>query len=99
MENSSLETVVLRLKSLKIDNVLTFPYLSKPSEEGLINSLEILKIIGALDWKEEKITKIGELLIKIPIEPFLSRAIVEGMIFERILDSPHYSKFYSHFAP
>jgi HrpA-like RNA helicase len=31
MENSSLETVVLRLKSLKISNVITFPYISKPS--------------------------------------------------------------------
>ncbi len=31
MENSSLETVVLRLKSLRINDVLSFPYLSKPS--------------------------------------------------------------------
>lgn len=32
MENSTLETVVLRLKSLKIKDVIKFPYLSKPSE-------------------------------------------------------------------
>ena len=53
MENSSLETVVLRLKALKIKNVIRFPYLSKPDEEGLINSLDLLKIIGALDGKTE----------------------------------------------
>ena len=49
-----------------------------------------MKIIGALDGKTEKITKIGEVLIKIPIEPFLSRAIVEGIIYERIFTSSDY---------
>ncbi len=39
MENSSLETVVLRLKSLKIGDVISFPFISRPSTEGLKNSL------------------------------------------------------------
>lgn len=73
--------MVLRLKSLKINEVITFPYLSKPSIEGLKNSQELLKLIGALEGTSGKITKIGELLVKIPVDPFLSRAIVEGMIF------------------
>ena len=30
MENSSLETVVLRIKSLKIKDIINFPFLSKP---------------------------------------------------------------------
>ena len=81
MENSSLEAVVLRIKSLKISDVINFPFISKPSEEGLINSLELLTMIGALSGKEQTITKIGSILVKIPIDPFLSRAIVEGIIF------------------
>ena len=85
MENSSLETVVLRIKSLKISDVVNFPYISKPDVEGLKSSIEILTLIGALSGSSQEITKIGELLIKIPIDPFLSRAIVEGIIFEKII--------------
>lgn len=39
MENSSLDTVVLRLKSLGIQDVIKFPYISKPDKEGLLASI------------------------------------------------------------
>lgn len=32
-------------------------------------------------------------MIKIPIDPFLSRAIVEGIFFEKILFSDKYAKY------
>ena len=35
----ALDTVVLRLKSLKIDDVIKFDYLSPPDPEGLKTSL------------------------------------------------------------
>jgi len=38
-----------------------------------------------LTGKDNKITKIGELMTQIPIEPLLSRAIVEGTIFQKSL--------------
>lgn len=41
--------------------------------------------LNCLNSKTEKITEIGRMLIKIPIEPFLSRAIIEGMMFEHSL--------------
>lgn len=31
----ALDSVVLRLKSLQIDDVINFPYISKPDPEGL----------------------------------------------------------------
>jgi len=31
------------------------------------------------------VTKIGNLIIKIPIDPFLSRAIIESLMFEKFL--------------
>jgi HrpA-like RNA helicase len=31
----ALDTVVLRLKSLEINDIINFPYLSKPDKEGL----------------------------------------------------------------
>jgi hypothetical protein len=35
--------------------------------EGLKRSVELLKLIGALAGKDDKVTRIGELLVKIPI--------------------------------
>jgi len=69
------------LKTLKILDVINFPYISKPSIDGLKKSLELLKLIGALNDNDESVTKIGELLVRIPIEPFLSRAIIESIMF------------------
>ena len=41
-------------------------------------------MIGALDEKEN-ISAIGELLIVIPVEPMLSRSILEALLMEYIL--------------
>jgi HrpA-like RNA helicase len=43
---------VLRLKTLKINDVINFPYISKPSIDGLRKSVELLKLIGALAGKD-----------------------------------------------
>lgn len=83
---------MLRLKILRIHDVINFSYLEKPDTEGLKKSLEILTLIGALEPKSEKVTKIGELLIKLPIEPFLSRAIIEGLMFDVALSNPQFTK-------
>ena len=74
----ALDSLVLRLKSLKIQDVYSFDYiqkLDKQQMEGMEASVKLLKLIGCLD-KNGNITKIGEFLLKIPIEPFLARAIV-----------------------
>ena len=65
--------------------MLRFEYISRPDEEGLIKAIDLLKLTGGLEYESEKISNIGQLLIKIPIEPFLARAIAEAMMFERVL--------------
>jgi hypothetical protein len=39
----------------------------------------------------------GKLLVRIPIDPFLSRAIIEGMIFNRIIQDEKYKELLEHF--
>jgi len=65
--------------------VINFKYIERPDADGLKTSEEILKLIGAIDPIKGTITKIGNLLIKLPIEPFLSRAIIEGMMVENLI--------------
>lgn len=45
----ALDTVVLRLKSLNIKDIINFPYLSKPDEEGLKVSIEMMKMLNCLN--------------------------------------------------
>jgi len=49
IKNIALETLVLRLKTLGINNVSTFDYIEKPDEEGMKTSIETLKMIGCLN--------------------------------------------------
>ena len=92
IQNMALDTAVLRIKSLGLEDVLGFPYLSPPDPEGLKESLETMRMLGCLDEKTDKITEIGRMLVKIPIEPFLSRAIIEGIFFERVTKEKEFMK-------
>lgn len=73
--NIALDNLVLRLKSLKVKDIVDFPYLTHPGKLFLENSIRVMKMIGCLD-KHEKLTDIGVFLSKIPIEPLLGRAII-----------------------
>ena len=52
----ALDTLVLRLKSLRIEDILNFPYLSRPSEEGLKESQKTMLYLGCLNPKNYEIT-------------------------------------------
>ena len=46
IQNMALDTAVLRIKSLGLEDVLGFPYLSPPDPEGLKESLETMRMLG-----------------------------------------------------
>ena len=48
IQNMALDTLVLRLKSLEIDNVTAFPYISPPDKEGLNISVKTMVMLGCL---------------------------------------------------
>jgi HrpA-like RNA helicase len=49
-----LENVILHLKAAGIKDVLSFPFPTRPAYSSLLKSLNNLKRIGALDFREEK---------------------------------------------
>lgn len=55
---SSLDHLVLRLKTLKVKDLWMFPYLSKPKVDSLNSSVESMQLIGCLTDNHE-ITQIG----------------------------------------
>ena len=48
IQNMALDTLVLRLKTLNINDVVSFPYLTQPSKEGLIQSERTMIHLGCL---------------------------------------------------
>lgn len=42
-------------------------------------------MLNCLEQKSERITPIGEFLVKLPLEPFLARAIFEAMLMEEVI--------------
>jgi len=79
--------VMLQLASVGI-NPRSCQYIDAPDPEKIAIAIERLVKIGALD-KEEKITKIGKLLIQFPLDPEQSRILITadqlGVLSEAVI--------------
>ncbi|KAL3664541.1 hypothetical protein V7S43_010296 [Phytophthora oleae] len=79
IQRTNLANTVLYLKLLGIQNVLGFQYLDPPDEDSLLDALKQLYVLGALDATGEA-TPLGKLMSAFPLEPKLSRAVVESLV-------------------
>lgn len=77
IQRTNLNMTVLLLKSLGINDLIGFEFMDPPSTDTLIKSLELLYMLGALNDKGE-LTKMGRRMAEFPIEPMMSRAILDS---------------------
>ncbi|XP_031267993.1 probable pre-mRNA-splicing factor ATP-dependent RNA helicase DEAH4 [Pistacia vera] len=79
IQRSSLAGSVLYLKSLDLSdiNVLKFDFLDPPSFESLEDALKQLYLIDAID-ENGTITSVGRTMAELPLEPSLSRTLIEA---------------------
>ena len=84
--HSDLAEVVLRMSELGIYNYESFPFITRPSSRALESAVSTLLEIGAID-ERRMLTKIGQMMIKFPLLPRLSRVIVEAVYnYPKVLD-------------
>ncbi len=76
--------VILRMKSLGLGEIETFPLLDAPDGRAVTEGYRVLSEIGALD-SERQLTALGRRLARFPIDPRLSRMIIAGAEYD-ILD-------------
>ncbi|KAI3425228.1 hypothetical protein D9Q98_008996 [Chlorella vulgaris] len=76
MQRSDLSGTVLQLKSLGIDNVMTFEWLAPPPAETMIRALETLHALGALDEDVRLARPIGLQMAELPLDPVLARMLL-----------------------
>lgn len=72
---SNLANVILRLIGLKLGDPLDFPFLDMPATNAYSDGFKTLFQLQAIT-AESKITSIGELLVKIPLDANLARILI-----------------------
>ncbi|KAH3687945.1 hypothetical protein WICPIJ_001060 [Wickerhamomyces pijperi] len=75
IQRTNLSNTLLLLKSLGIDDILTFPFLDPPPRQSIITSLYELWSLGALD-NFGGLTKLGRKMTSFPLTPPLSKLLL-----------------------
>ena len=85
---SNLAEVILRMISLNLGDVSTFPFIDAPAPKSIKDGFDTLIELGAIKEKKNKnrptkkriytLTKIGKIMAKLPVDPKLSRILIEA---------------------
>ena len=72
---SSLAAVILRMKSLKLADVESFPFIEPPLGRAIADGYQLLQELGAVD-DANVLTPLGRQLAKLPLDPRVGRMIL-----------------------
>lgn len=75
IQRTNLNSVVLLLKSLGINDLVDFDFMDPPPAETLIRALEHLYALGALNDRGD-LTKVGRQMAEFPTDPMFAKAIL-----------------------
>ncbi|CAN5923801.1 ATP-dependent RNA helicase HrpA [soil metagenome] len=69
--------VILRMKSLRLGDIESFPFLDPPQKRAVDEGYRVLEELGALG-DDGRLTRMGEQLGRLPVDPRLGRMILGG---------------------
>ena len=75
---SSLAAVILRMKTLHLADVETFPFIEPPLARAIADGYQLLQELGAVD-EYNQITSLGHKLAKLPLDPRVGRMILAAL--------------------
>ncbi len=75
---SSLASVILRMKSLHLTDVETFPFIEPPQGRAIADGYQLLQEVGAVD-DSNALTPLGRKLAKLPLDPRVGRMILAAV--------------------
>mmetsp|Transcript_49286 Transcript_49286/g.127096 ORF Transcript_49286/g.127096 Transcript_49286/m.127096 type:complete len:1155 (-) Transcript_49286:80-3544(-) len=78
IQRTNLSNVVLLLKAMGINDMLSFDFMDPPPVETMINAMESLWTLGALD-DEGLLTRLGRKMAEFPMEPQLSKMLLTAV--------------------
>ncbi len=80
IQRTNMGNVVLLLKSLGINDLLSFDFMDPPPTETLVRALEQLYALAALNDRGE-LTKLGRRMAEFPLDPMMSKAVIAAEQF------------------
>ncbi len=72
---SSLAAVILRMKSLQLAEIESFPFLEPPPARAIADGYQLLTELGAVD-SAHHLTPVGQTLARLPLDPRVGRMIL-----------------------
>jgi ATP-dependent helicase HrpA len=92
---TGLAGVLLRLEALRLGPIDEFPFIDAPPAKAVADAYQLLHLLGAVD-DERRLTKDGELMARLPVDPRVARLLVvaqrndalrEGLVIAAALSS------------
>ncbi|BFZ58410.1 DEAH-box ATP-dependent RNA helicase prp22 [Savitreella phatthalungensis] len=78
IQRQNLSSTILSLKAMGINDLLRFDFMDPPPTQTLLNALEGLYVLGALD-EEGLLTRMGRRMADFPMEPHLSKVLLASV--------------------
>ncbi len=85
---SNLAEVILRMLSLTLGDISTYPFIDPPHPKNIRDGIDILRELGAItmdtkhtepgDGQHYSLTERGRMMARLPIDPRISRMIIEA---------------------
>ncbi|ODV68712.1 P-loop containing nucleoside triphosphate hydrolase protein [Hyphopichia burtonii NRRL Y-1933] len=72
------ESTVLSMKSMGIDQIVNFPFPTPPDRRSLYKAEKLLVYLGALDKKSKSITELGRTMALFPLSPRFAKVLIIG---------------------
>ncbi|XP_050502195.1 probable ATP-dependent RNA helicase DHX34 [Diabrotica virgifera virgifera] len=81
-----LDSLLLHMISLGLNDIANFPFIEKPSGEKLEESMEKLKFIGALELDKEflALTQLGDSLSQLPVDLKIGKMLIMSTVFGNV---------------
>ncbi len=73
---TNLASVILQMTSLGLGDLARFPFVDPPDKRNVAAGVQLLEELGALG--DQRLTKLGRRLARLPIDPRLGRMILEA---------------------
>ncbi|KAK9484187.1 P-loop containing nucleoside triphosphate hydrolase protein [Lipomyces starkeyi] len=81
IQRTNLAGPILQLKSLGIENIAKLDMVTPPPVELVVNALEMLFSLGALDQYGKLTPALGERMAELPLDPMLSKVLLASQNF------------------
>ena len=83
IQRCELSSVVLQLLALGISDIAGFEFMDQPPHDSLINALEQLHLLGAVEKREKiQLTPLGTDMARFPLHPQLAKVILKSREFK-----------------